>query len=280
MAPGRTANYLGLYRTDATLISFVTFLVGSGIANTIALNDVIAAAFVTFVSVNFIYSFNSWADSHIDKISKPFRPIPSGRIMRSHAFIYSMGLLSISLIYPFLLFQSSLPILLCLFLPVLGLLYSAKPIRMRDRPYASIIVICLGLVIPMLIGYFSNHGTLPESFVFLVIELYCLSVIPLKKIEEIDEDRLEGIVNLYALWGRTLFVYSSFMLFITLVLIYLIPLTAGETLFSTTLIVSTILIIWTSHIFDIDRKRIYSFIINVAIAESIIFVLYMKFITS
>ncbi|HOO90069.1 MAG TPA: hypothetical protein PLA74_04530, partial [Syntrophales bacterium] len=67
---------------------------------------------------------------------------------------------------------------------------------------------------------------------------------------------------------------------ITLVLIYFIPLPAGGALFSTMLILSTILAIWVSHIFDIDRKRIYSFIINVAIAESIIFVLYMKFITS
>ena len=157
MTPGKAASYLGLYRKDAALISFVTFLVGSETAHTIDLNDVIAAAVVTLVSVNFIYSFNSWTDAHIDKLSRPSRPIPSGRIMRSHALVYSLGFLLISLVYPFFLFQSPLPILLCLLLPVLGLLYSAKPARMRDRPYASIIVICLGLIIPMLIGYFSNH---------------------------------------------------------------------------------------------------------------------------
>ena len=280
MTPRRAFNYLDLYRRDAALISFVTFLAGSEIANTIKLNDVIAAAIVTFVSVNFIYSFNSWADAHIDKVSKPLRPIPSGRIIRGHAFMYSMGFLLISLVYPFFLFQSPLPILLCLSLPILGLLYSAKPMRMRDRPYAAIIVICLGLIIPMLIGYFSNHGTLSDSFVFLVIELYCLAVVPLKKIEEIDEDRLEGIVNLYDLWGRTLFVYSSFMLFITLALIYFVPLPTGGALFSSILIVSTILAIWVFHIFDINLNRMYNFIINVVIAESILFVIYIKFIVS
>ena len=222
--PRRAVNYLGLYRKDAALISFITFLAGSEIANTIDLNDIIAATVVTFVSVNFIYSFNSWADAHMDKLSKPFRPIPSGRVKRVHALFYSLGFLLISLVYPFFLFQSPLPILLCLFLPVLGLLYSAKPMRMRDKPYASIVVICLGLITPMLIGYFSNCGALSDSLVFLVAMLYCLAVVPLKKIEEIDEDRVEGIVNLYDLWGRSLFFYSSLMLFITLALIYFMPL--------------------------------------------------------
>lgn len=278
MTPRRAVNYLDLYRKDAALFSFVTFLAGSEVANTIELNDIIAATVVTFVSVNFIYSFNSWADAHIDKISKPFRPIPSGRVKRGHALFYSLGLLLISLVYPFFLFQSPLPILLCLFLPVLGLLYSAKPMRMRDKPYASIVVICLGLITPMLIGYFSNCGVLSESLVFLVAVLYCLAVVPLKKIEEIDEDRVEGIVNLYNVWGRSLFFYSTLMLFITLALIYFMPLPEVEARFSAMLILSTILVIWIFHIFDINLKRMYNFIIRVAIAESILFVIYIKFI--
>ena len=277
--PRRAVNYLGLYRKDAALISFITFLAGSEIANTIDLNDIIAATVVTFVSVNFIYSFNSWADAHMDKLSKPFRPIPSGRVKRVHALFYSLGFLLISLVYPFFLFQSPLPILLCLFLPVLGLLYSAKPMRMRDKPYASIVVICLGLITPMLIGYFSNCGALSDSLVFLVAMLYCLAVVPLKKIEEIDEDRVEGIVNLYDLWGRSLFFYSSLMLFITLALIYFMPLPAVATRFSAMLVLSTIVVICIFHIFDINLKLIYNFIIRMVIAESILFVIYIKFIS-
>ena len=275
----RAIDYLGLYRKDAALISFVTYLAGSEIADTIDFKDIIGAVIVTFVSVNFIYSFNSWADAHIDRLSKPFRPIPSGRIRRDHALFYSMGLLLISLVYPFFLFDSPLPILLCLLLPILGLLYSATPPRMRDRPYASIAVICIGLVTPMLIGYFSNSGAFSDSPMFLVVGLYCLAVVPLKKIEEVDEDRVEGILNLYNLWGSALFVYSTLMLFITLLLICFIPLTTVAVQFSTMLIISTIVMIWIFQIFDINLKLIYNFIIKIVIAESILFVIYIKLIT-
>ena len=81
--------YARLFRLDAAMIALFSYLAGAGLAGMVGRRDVIIAGAVTLISTNFIYSLNSWADREIDKIDKPGRPIPSGRIEPKHALIYA-----------------------------------------------------------------------------------------------------------------------------------------------------------------------------------------------
>jgi 4-hydroxybenzoate polyprenyltransferase len=265
-----------LYRPDAALITFFSYIGGSELAGGTGLQDLLAAAAVTLFSVNFIYSLNSWADRDMDRVSRPDRPLPAGRLKPDHALLYCILLLILSLVYPFFIFSSPLPILLCLLLPVLGLLYSLKPLRMRNKPYASLAVICIGLILPMLTGYFSNSTDGSRIRLFMVILAYCFGVVPLKKIEETEEDRVSGNVNLYAVHGGTLLSYSSLVIFLTLAVAMAMPFTPVEKTVSFVLLISTLMLIQIFRIFHLPLKRLYQTLIRMVILESILFVVYIK----
>ena len=74
-------SYIQLCRVDAALIAFFSYLVGAELAGGTDWYDIVIAIAVTLISTNFIYSFNSWTDRELDRISKPYRPIPSGKIL-------------------------------------------------------------------------------------------------------------------------------------------------------------------------------------------------------
>lgn len=267
---------MALFRKDAALIAFISYLAGSGFAGSADGSDVLAAICMTCFPVNFIYSFNSWADVNIDKLSKPYRPLPSGKLKPVHALVYSCALLIISVVYPFFIYSNFTPVLLCLLLPILGLLYSARPIRLRDRPLASIFILCLGLNIPLLTGFLSNSTDFSHVVLFLIPGLYCLAVVPLKKIEEVDEDRKEGVANLYGLWGNTLFAYSSSLLCLTLLLLLFMPLPLPAKTFAGILVGSTLITIAVFIRCNRNLNFLYNTIIRMVIAESIPFLLYIK----
>ena len=215
-------SYLRLCRIDVALIAFFSYLIGAELAGGTNWFDIVVAILVTLISTNFIYSFNSWTDRELDRISKPHRPIPSGKIKPVHALFYSLVLLIFSVIYPLFVYKSYLTLFLFFLLPILGLLYSAKPIRLRRYPIPAAITISLGLVTPIMLGYFMNRSDTKMVALFAALFLFCLSIVPLKKIEEVEEDRKTGYSNLYSEWGRLLLIWplSGLLLEVILILFF------------------------------------------------------------
>ncbi len=199
--------YLQLFRLDAAVISFATFLVGAELAGGITFLNMITAMCITGFSTNFCYSFNSWADWETDAVNKPGRPIPSGRVSPGWALAYSMFLLSGALSYPFFLTSNGAILGMLMLLPILGLLYSAKPFILKHRPPLSVFVVSAGLTIPIIVGYNMNAG--PEAVnlkgFFISLFVFCLSIIPLKDIEDTTGD---GDWNLYTRYGSRLPYYA------------------------------------------------------------------------
>lgn len=214
--------YLQLFRPDAALISFATYLVGAVLANGLDLMDVAAALLITGFSTNFCYSFNSWADWETDAVNKPHRPIPSGRLTPRQALIYSMFLLAASLVYPFFLVRPGWVLFAYLLLPLLGVSYSGKPFSLKLRPPASVFAVSGGLVIPIIVGYYSNvQGAAPDlRAFFLALFVYCLAIIPLK---DIEDERGDGDWNLYAKYGARLPYYALAGLLIDAALLSVLP---------------------------------------------------------
>ena len=268
--------YLKLCRADAALIAFFSYLVGAELAGGTDLYDVLIAAAVTLISTNFIYSFNSWADRSIDRINKPDRPIPSGNIEPERALIYSLVLLILSVVYPFFVFESHFTLLLFLLLPALGLVYSARPFRIRRYPSPAIVIICLGLVTPIMLGYFMNASDTSLIPFFVALFLYCLSVVPLKEIEEVEEDKRGGYHNLYSRFGERILIYSLCGLSVVLLLVLFSNI---EYLFKVYTLIFTISSMGCILVFARVRKklqRLYQTIIHLVIIEGIVFYMILK----
>jgi 4-hydroxybenzoate polyprenyltransferase len=273
-------SYFQLCRSDAALIAFFSYLIGAELAGGTDLYDIIIALAVTLISTNFIYSFNSWTDWEIDRISKSYRPIPSGKIKPAHALIYSLVLLILSVGYPFFVFQSHFTLLLFLLLPALGLLYSAGPIRLRRYPFAATATISIGLITPIMLGYFMNTSNTCLIPFFVILFLFCLSVVPLKKIEEVDEDERSGYRNLYSRFGIMILIWPLGGLSLVLLLLFF---WTREDLLKTYLLVTTISSMGCILGFGMFRKKLYQLyqtIIYIVIAEGIIFYLILMLMNS
>lgn len=273
-------SYLQLCRSDVALIAFFSYLVGAEMAGGTDLYDVIIALAVTLISTNFIYSFNSWTDWKIDKVSKAYRPIPCGKIKPAQALIYSLALLILSIVYPLFVYKSYVTLSLFLLLPALGLLYSARPIRLRRYPFAATVTISMGLITPIMLGYFMNTSDTCLIPFFVVLFLFCLSVVPLKKIEEVDEDEMSGYGNLYSTFGIMILIWPLGGL--SLVLLLLLFWTTGY-LLKTYLLVITISSMGCILVFGVLREKLYQLyqtIIYIVVVEGVIFYLILLLINS
>lgn len=272
-------SYTKLCRYDAALIAFFSYITGAELAGGSDRFDFLSALLVTLVSTNFIYSINSWADRDIDKINKSYRPIPSGIISPKHALYYSLFLLTASVIYPFFIYNSFFTLFLFLLLPVLGILYSLKPVRIRNYPIPAVLTISTGLITPLLLGFFMNSNEKGLIPFFTALYVYCLFVIPLKQIEEKKEDRKENNKNLYIQLGHRLLYISITCLALNLWVSYHLISNTKLFLFIFIHHISTILTIFVFKAFNLKMYKLYTTIIRLVIFESIILYGLLKTVT-
>lgn len=189
-------NHLRLFRSDAAVFAFGSYLAGGMLAPGFGMN-IFEAALVTLVSANFCYSFNAYTDRESDRINKPERPIPAGLISEKSALNYSMALFVLSFAYPFMVAKSAASLFWFLIIPLLGLFYSMRPIRLKNRPPLSVFTVSAGLTIPFILGYIQQGGGGELKFFFMAVFLFCASLVGLKDIEDEKGDTAVGEVNLY-----------------------------------------------------------------------------------
>ena len=106
---------------------------------------------------------------------------------------------------------------------------------------------------------------------FAGLFLFCLSVVPLKKIEEVEEDQKSGYSNLYSKWGLLLLIWPLSGLLLELFLILCFDF--GNVL-KTYLIILTISSIACILLFSMFKNKLhllYQSIIYIAIIEIGIF---------
>ncbi|MFP4475991.1 MAG: UbiA prenyltransferase family protein [Desulfatibacillaceae bacterium] len=194
--------YARLFRADAAAICFFGTLSGAFLAGGPTRGDLAAAFCLTGFSMNFVYSFNSWADRTVDAENKPDRPLPAGRIAPDRALAYSVALFVLALAWPPVVAGTRTALVLFLILPVLGLLYSARPVRFKARPFAAQVVTAAGLTIP-LAGGLAMHGRLWPAAGFVAgLFLYTSGMVMLKDVEDAPGDTANGLGNVYAILGR------------------------------------------------------------------------------
>ena len=263
-------NHLRLFRSDAAVFSFGSFLAGGMIAPVLTLNFA-EAGLVTLVSANFCYSFNAWTDRESDRINKPHRPIPAGEVTGEAALRYSMALFVISLGYPFLVAKSAASLFWFLVIPFLGLFYSARPVRLKNRPPFSVLTVAAGLTIPFILGYIQAGGGGDLNFFFMSVFLFCASLVGLKDIEDEKGDTAVGEANLYHRYKTRLLDISLAGLAITVLFSFLLPMPQKLFLFIAGQSMGAAACILVHRFFVLNRARLYRRVIKTVMAVGTVF---------
>jgi 4-hydroxybenzoate polyprenyltransferase len=187
------------YRLDVAAISFGAYALGLVATGGIRAMDLPVGLAISLISFNYIYSFNAIEDWEIDSINKPYRPIPSGRLSLTTARRYATALLILAVAYPFFVYHSLVNLGLFLLLPLLGWAYSAPPFRLKTRMVPALISIAIMYTTPIAIGLTYRPEAIGRFHAFLLVYVFvfCLSIVPLKDIEDVEGDRQHDSHN----WG-------------------------------------------------------------------------------
>lgn len=196
-------SYLRLYRPDAALVTFFSFLFAAYLTEAPLTFAFIAIGLaVSLISVNFIYSVNSVFDSEIDTVNKPDRPLAANKLSRQNALTYAAFLLIIAVVYPLLITVDAITIALFWILPVLGILYSNPWFPFKKKMFLAAPVTALVLILPMFIGLKVLQSIAFAHYLIALFFLaFCLFTVPLKDIEDEKGDVLFGSQNWAAALG-------------------------------------------------------------------------------
>ncbi len=156
--------------------------------------------FISLISYGLIMgafnTFNCYYDWTSDKISKPYRPIPSLRMKRKEVMnlfiVLTISSLLLSLFVSFIVFIFILSVIF------LSFVYSYPRIKIKKYfPFNTIIVAFCYVIIPLLIGWsleFSLYS-IPIP-IFLILSLISIGFVTVKDITDIYADRVFNVSTL------------------------------------------------------------------------------------
>jgi geranylgeranylglycerol-phosphate geranylgeranyltransferase len=248
------------YRLDVAIISFGAYIAGLVFSSGFDPGQIPAGLAISLISFNYIYSLNSIEDRDIDRINKPGRPIPAGRLDLGLARRYVSILLVLSIIYPFFVYKNIINLVLYFLLPFLGWAYSVPPLRLKTKAILAAVSIVIMYLTPIAIGLTSNLETLRPMHASLLgyFLLFILSIVPLKDIEDVEGDQLLGSSNWMAMLGlRKLLAFSILGLMTSIILIFLSDLGILITFDLIALSTSTAILIGLFVIFRLPSKHLY-----------------------
>lgn len=240
----RLKIYLELIRPFTLIAPVVGFLSGAMIASgatpdIYCLLGALSAAILNAASnVN-----NQYFDLEIDKINKPFRPLPSGKISKTATILFACMLYGISLALA--LFINLQLFFIILITTVITFFYSAPPVRIKQYPFMSNIAIALPRGMLLIVAGWSVVKpvfNIEPWFIGLIFALYLTGAATTKDFSDIKGDSRFGIKTLPILYGPekaakiiSPFLYISFML---------IPLGVVSNIIKLTALPLTLLAIW------------------------------------
>ncbi len=267
-------NYFKLYRPDVAILAIVSFSAGALLAGgEITPKALGIAALVSLISMNFIYSFNSYTDRKVDAVNKPWRPIPSRKVSPKRALYYCLFLLAASLIYPPFFIESALTAVFFYLMPLLGLLYSWKSVSLKKYLFPAVLTITIGQHSPLLLGYFLTTDSLVFVPVFISTFFFCLAVIPLKDLTDVKGDIKYGFQNWLAKLGqKKLLIASLSILMLNIVLAFVLPLPFLYRIALTVFNLTPVFLISLAVIKN-QLVLLYKRIIMAVITEGIIFII-------
>ncbi len=194
--------YLELARPLNGLIAFVSAWLGGVFASQGRTEDLLDVR-ILLVSVSALCllsagnAINDYCDYNIDRINRPRRPLPSGRIQRSHALIFALILIAVGIWFGTLINSNAASIAILVSLALICYAFWLKRV-----PFVGNLVVgsLAGLTfIGSGVAIDSVHGTLvPAIFAFLFTAAREI----IKDIEDIEGDLKNSVKTLAILNPR------------------------------------------------------------------------------
>jgi geranylgeranylglycerol-phosphate geranylgeranyltransferase len=212
-------SYLELIRVKNCLTASFGTIVGGLIASSFNINlihNILIASFAVFLICGFGNALNDIYDIEIDKINKPYRPLPSNKISLKNAKIFSWLLVIIGILIA--TFNK-----ICLVIAIINAfalyLYAKK--YKRNKIVGNVLVAYLtGSV--FIFGGASVNNVGITLILFLCAMLATWSREIIKDFEDIEGDLKEGVKSLPIKYGKNS-LYVSFTLLIIAALLSPLP---------------------------------------------------------
>lgn len=215
------------------LIAFSSALLGGIVSGTVSNN-------IFFFLIGLISNFgwlaaanvlNMITDKEIDKVNLPDRPLPSGRISEKELLSFYIFLVLLTLIPP--LFISPALLATAIGGIIIGILYSVKPIRLKERYLMSNMSIAFGYgIISFFIGFISAGGSVSTAPLWMPLFLFFMDIggSISKDYKDIEGDKLFNMRTLPAVHEKvtcikihSLFLLAPFVALIALSLFSILP---------------------------------------------------------
>ncbi len=197
-------TYLQLIRYENCLMAAFSAALGvliayniiSGNVGTIPfpLNEILYVGLVVFLVTGAGNVINDYYDIEIDRINKPERPIPSGRISRSKALYFSISLFALGILIAF--FINTICAAIALFNSLLLIFYAATLKRTVVTGNLSVGYLTGSTFLFGGAVFYNNGGIEAVSVLFLLATLATIAREIVKDIEDIEGDRLDGASTL------------------------------------------------------------------------------------
>lgn len=182
--------YLEILRLNACFLAVLGLLIGCIISGAIYFPILVSYAVIaTFLISGGGNVINDYFDYKIDKINKPYRPIPSGRISRKNALIYSILLFLIGVVFASIV---SLPFLIIAIFNIFVAVaypYKLKKVPLVGNMAISYLAISTYLAAGLIIGSFSSLLASPLLILALICFFGVLSREIFKSIEDMKGDK-------------------------------------------------------------------------------------------
>lgn len=192
-------------------------------------------------------SLNQVYDAEIDKINKPYRPIPSGIVTKDEArtiayFLYFFALFRACMInYDFAI--------LILIIMCFTIVYSVEPIRMKKRLWLSNITIATGRGMLGFVAAWCIFGSITSPVPWIVGTIMCIYLVgatTTKDFTDVKGDKEYNMKTLPVVYGRNKSVAVSAPFFIFPFI--LIPIGVILNLLKKETMILTALVAWGAYI--------------------------------
>ena len=184
---GQLRHLPALYRPDVFAATSLTALLGWNLAQRpLSPFTAVLILFISGVLYNLVYTVNAISDIPEDRINKPERPLPSGRLSRKLAKTWALSLAAASLVGTFILFDANSR-LLALGVVLAAWAYSLPPLPLKRYPIVSSMVTGYGLVHPIFIT-----GGAPVYREAWVLVFMAIGTTLLKDLADLEGDRRAG----------------------------------------------------------------------------------------
>ncbi len=174
---------------------------------------IIIGFFAFFAFIGGFNTLNAIFDVESDRISKSYRPIPSGKISTGKAFIYSAVLFLVSnlIIYSFFRFEY---FVFFIIMTLFSIFYSVPPTLKRFPIVSDFIIAITYTLFPLIIGWgvYNSFELIPWPQ-FLIIFLFGLAALFSKNFEDYEADLEMNSKTLVVILGLKKSFFAAVLLY-------------------------------------------------------------------